>query len=372
MNNSPSNTLKKPAVGVLSRNTTIKKLLKQQPVANLPILEMANHTAGTILYYFSIKDVDLRKRKINGVYFNNQKDVWEKQEFPYPDFIYQRCTDTRRNKDLFKSFEEDMKELKIETLNYPKNFNKWEVYKHLSEDKAILPYLPLTSPYNSPGDLKNMLKYTDKVYLKGLEGGRGRKVICAAKLPDGGYEYKYFIDRLYVCKVNNFNNLVQGLLAFYKGKKFLMQEAIDLIQIGDRLVDMRAEVQRGKNGELMVVAIPVRVGNNNAPITAHADAYPFEHFFKNIMNCCEVEVKDLENKAAQFLKSVYRSLENVYGPSVEMGIDFGLDKNGRIWFIECNSRSMKVSLHKAYDENTIKRTGLNILEYAQFRYSKNY
>lgn len=371
MNKSPLNALKQPAVGVLSRNITIKKLLKQKPVPNLPIREVADNTADTMMYYFSIKDIDLRKRRIQGVYYNKQKNMWEKREFQYPDFLYQRCTGTKRNKELFKSFEKDLKELGIETLNYPKNFNKWEVHKHLSKDQDILPYLPLTTPYHSPLDLKNMLAYTDKVYLKGFEGGRGRKVICVTKLPDKGYEYKYFIDRLYVCKVNDFNNLVQGLLAFYKGKDFLVQEAIDLIQIGNRLVDMRAEVQRGKNGELTVVAIPVRVGQNNSPITAHADAYPFQHFFKNMMNCSETEIEIKENQVTQFVKSVYKSLENAYGPSVEIGIDLGLDQNGRIWFIECNSRSMKVSLRKAYDENTLKRASLNILEYAQFRYSQH-
>lgn len=372
MNNKPSSLLKKPIVGVISRNNTIKKLLKQQPAPNLMILEMANNLVDTTLYYFSINDIDLRKGKINGVYFNKEKEIWEKQEFQYPDFIYQRCTNTKRNEDLFRSFEEEMEELKIERLNYPKRFNKWEVYKHLSQDKEIWPHLPLTMAYDKPLDLKKMLEYRDKVYLKSFEGGRGRKVICVTKLSDGGYEYKYFIDQLYVCQVNNFDNLIQGILEFYKGQKFLIQEAIDLLQIGNRLVDMRAEVQRGKNGELTVVAIPVRVGNHNAPITTHADAYPFDYFFKHFMNCSEEEIKVVEDKATQFLTSVYKSLENVYGPIVEMGIDFGLDKNGGIWFIECNSRSMKVSLNKAYDENTITRASLNILEYAQYRYSKAY
>ncbi len=363
-----SDTPDRPAVGVLCRKYTVNKLLKNQTVPVLSALEAANHVTRLMLFYFSIQDVDLKRRTIQGVHFNNQNKIWEKREFPYPDFLYRKSGRSRRNEDLFIRFEEQLKALKIETLNHPKRFDKWEVYYQLSQDKEILPYLPLTLAYKTPGDLTTMLDHAGKVYLKGFAGGRGRRIICAARLPGGGYEYKYFTDRLYIFKTNNITKLIQGIVDFYKEQNFLIQEAVDLIRIGNRLVDMRAEVQRGKNGELMVVAIPVRVGLPDAPITAHADAYPFEDFFQNFMSCSEVEAKNLKSKIIQFLVSVYKAMEKAFGPMVEIGMDCGLDKHGRLWLLECNSRSRMVSLHKAYDENTINKTGLNILEYAEFRY----
>jgi len=371
VNNLSSISERKPALGIITRAKTVKKLLKENPLPGMLNLETANKTAGITLYYFSVEDIDMKKRIINGVYYNHNRGVWEKKVFEYPDFLYKRSTSSGRHRNQIYDFERQLQELNIEILNYKKGFNKWEVYQHLAKDENILPHLPLTVVYNEPADLWKMLDTEEKVYLKGLVGGRGRKIVCISKLPEGGYGYRYFTDKLYVCKIKKFNMLIQDILALYRGQKFLIQKAIDLIQIGKGLVDMRAEVQRGKNGELTVAAIPVRVGKTNAPITTHAEAYPFEYFFKNFMYYPEFKIQVLKERITCFLKSVYRCLEKAYGTSVEMGIDFGLDKNGLLWFIECNSRSMKVSLYKAYDENTINDSCLNILEYARFRYNNS-
>lgn len=47
-----------------------------------------------------------------------------------------------------------------------------------------------------------------------------------------------------------------------------------------------------------------------------------------------------------------------------------MDDQGDLWLIECNAKSAKVSLCKAYDEETVKKAFLNPLEYAKFIYNK--
>ncbi|WP_420167145.1 YheC/YheD family protein [Caldalkalibacillus thermarum] len=74
----------------------------------------------------------------------------------------------------------------------------------------------------------------------------------------------------------------------------------------------------------------------------------------------------MRRDVTQCLVKIYQAVEKVYGPSGEMGIDLGLDKNGKLWFIECNSRSRKVSLRNAYNIQAIRRSSLQLLEYAKF------
>ena len=50
-----------------------------------------------------------------------------------------------------------------------------------------------------------------------------------------------------------------------------------------------------------------------------------------------------KEQITSFVTTIYQHLELDYGPCGELGIDIGLDKNNRLWFIECNSRSRKVS-----------------------------
>jgi hypothetical protein len=332
----------------------------------MTVLETANNQVQTTLYFFSVKDVDLNKKKINGTYLNKTNGLWEKKEFPYPDVLYKKnsVSSLLRNK-LFQ-FEKQLKKLNARNLNYPEGFNKWEVYEELQQNEDFRRYLPLTILYKTPADLKNMLSTSNKVYLKACRGGRGRQIIRVIALPEGGYEYSYFIHRLQVIKVKNFNHLLDTILHFYSNKKFIIQEAIDLITINDSIVDMRAEVQKDGQGKITLAAIPVRVSISNSPITTHAASYPFEYFFQTFMHYSETEIQALKKRVLLFLISAYQSIEKSFGPSGEIGIDVGLDKQGRLWFIECNSRSMKVSLFNAYDKKTICNSFVNLLEYARF------
>lgn len=63
---------------------------------------------------------------------------------------------------------------------------------------------------------------------------------------------------------------------------------------------------------------------------------------------------------------MYQSIEQEYGQIGELGIDFAIDKEGKLWFIEANSQSAKVSLMKAYDAVNVEKAFLNPLEYAKF------
>ncbi|KUO49044.1 MAG: hypothetical protein APF76_10475 [Desulfitibacter sp. BRH_c19] len=359
----------KPVVGVVVNKTSINKLLKQEQVSQIKDLIKANKHANTTLFFFTIKNVDIVKKRIIGTYYNDKKGLWEKKQFPYPDFIYRKSSNLRTQKKLAATFEKQLRKENIQSLNYIYGFNKWKVYNSLSKDKDFLQYLPLTLMYKRPNDLKKLFAISNKVYLKACRGGKGRQVVCVSKLPNGKYEFSCFIEKLYVEKIDDFNKLIKKILGFFGSKKFVVQQAIDLITIGKSIVDLRAEVQRNGSGEITVTAIPVRVGRYNSPITTHAKSYTFDYFFEEIMKYSQEEIESLKTKVNNFLITAYRSIERIYGPSGDIGIDIGLDKEGRLWFIECNARSLKVSLNNAYDKETINQSYLNILEYAKYLYS---
>ncbi|MFZ7104270.1 MAG: YheC/YheD family protein [Peptococcaceae bacterium] len=356
---------KKPIVGVLIRKSSVNKFRKQKPVSKLVELSKVTEQANVTLYYFALDDVNMKKKIIQGTYFNPQRSRWETQEFPYPDVIYKRYSSSKNE---VYNFEAQLKTLNIKPLNYLYGFNKWEVYQHLSTNESLIPHLPATILYNTPDDLRKMLAATDKIYLKACRGGRGKQVIRITKLPGDQYEWSSYNSHLSVSVLKDFTSLVNHITTFFGSKKFIIQEAIDLIALGNRLIDMRPEVQRDEKGEIVLAALPVRLGNANAPITTHAESYAYEKFFSEFLNYSETDIVDLKNRIFEFLKVVYQAIEDSYGPSGEIGIDIGLDKKGHLWFIECNSRSKKVSFFNAYDQNTIEKSYLNLLGYARFLY----
>jgi hypothetical protein len=78
----------------------------------------------------------------------------------------------------------------------------------------------------------------------------------------------------------------------------------------------------------------------------------------------------LQAKINRFLQTVFRAVEQVYGSFGEMGIDFGLDTQGHLWLIECNSKSAKVALYHAFGRQKVRQSFCNLLQYAKYLVEK--
>ncbi len=358
------NQQKPPILGVWIRKSLVNGLLQQQALPRLEDLAKVNDNAKLTLYFFSCHDVNYKKKTITGTYYDSHRGLWRKGEFAYPNVIYQRHTTSKKDQLLLDHLEEELKKYNVRWLNYPEKFNKWEVYENLVKEENFKQHLPETCLYTKPEDLSRMLDRYSKVYLKACHGGRGRQVICVARLPRGQYKYSSLIHKLQIHKKKDFPSLIKSIQRFFGSKSFIIQEAIDLVTVDDSIVDLRAEVQKDGHGILKVTAVPVRVSKKNAPVTTHAASYTFEDFFKNMLGYSSTELRELEGRLYNFLNRAYSCIEKAYGANGEIGIDVGLDKTGRLWFIECNSRSLKVSLYKAYPKETILQSNKNLLDYA--------
>lgn len=360
----------KPFIGIFMKKTSINRLMKGKHIPTISPFEIANKQKQLTLYYFSMDDINLKKKLIKGTFYNTNKNKWDKQYFAYPDILYKRCHPSKKEKKDFKIFSKHLSKINSQPLNLQNSFNKWEVIQNLSKYPTLLSHLPETILYNDPQDLEKMLNKHQKVYLKGCYGGRGRQVIAVTKLTQGGFRYSLFVGKLYIFEVETFDDLLLNIMNFYKQRPFIIQAAIDLIQIEDRLVDLRPEVQRNGKNQIVIAGLPVRIGKKAAPITTHAESYNFEEFFRKFMYYPKDKISLLKEQITSFVTTIYQHLELDYGPCGELGIDIGLDKNNRLWFIECNSRSRKVSFFNTYDNDAINQSFINLLEYAQYLYSK--
>jgi len=328
-------------------------------------LARASEITGIPVYFFSPRDVHLQRRKVLGTYYNHAAGRWERKVFPLPDVLYDRCSSTGPRA---KTIRQLFSQWGIVPLNARYHFDKWDVYLKLLSDEHLWPYLPLTVLFRRPGDLFSFLRRHQQVYVKAVDKSRGRKVLRLTVLPEGGYEYSFFRNAIVGGTRDRFQELYKIVRTLFKSEgKVIVQKAIPLIRIGDRAVDFRAEVQRNGQGILEIVGICARIGQARSPITIHSDAIPFEQFWR-LWGYSTSQIRQLRADVNQFLLTVYRAIESHYGPFGELGIDFGIDEQENIWFIECNAKSAKVSLYKAYDELTVRRAFINPLEYARYLY----
>jgi hypothetical protein len=360
--------LKRPIIGVYMGHSIIQNLNNQicdfSSYPRISELVISSVEVGVTLYFFSDEDLYFKRKLVKGTFYDPVLRTWRKEEFPLPDVLYIRGSTS-------SELETELEKHDVIKVNCRSYFDKWELYQILSQDPELTEYLPYTRMYGQETDLGNFLKINDEVYLKGTRGGKGRWILRIRKNTKEKFEYSYFVDKIVVGEAEDWKDLVKEIHKFYGKRKFVLQKAINLIHINGRKVDFRAELQRNGKGELEIIGICARIGEERAPITIHSSAFPVELFLKDSLEYSDHEIDQLTKRMHNFLFSVYQTLEQVYGTFGEIGIDFGMDNDGKIWLIEANSRSAKVSLMKAYDEKTFHRAFVNPLEFAKYMYEQN-
>jgi len=363
-----SSSAKHPIVGVYLGGGSIP-LREIGKFYRLNKLVQANKQAGTTLAFFTAKDLNFSKEKFNGAYFDERRKRWDKKSFPLPDVVYIRGGGGE-TEEILEKFDA----LGIKRINPIHAFNKGELYQHLKQDRSVRPHLPTTVNVEKWIEIKRSIRRFGKAYVKARRGRKGLQVMRVEELPKKtGYLYSYsIIGKLVRRKASNMDSLLKNINTFFGDKKVIVQRAIDLVKVsGNRLVDFRAEVQRNKNSEIDIVGICVRVGSPNSPITTHSSAYRYDVYLPKLFpHYSDKQLYDLKNNIKEFLHLVYLGVEEKYGKFGEIGIDFAIDKRGKIWLIECNAQSAKVSIVKAYGSRA-ERIFLNPLEYAKTIFGSN-
>lgn len=363
---------------IMSRDSTAKPLLfgvflggaSERPF-RVKLIEQLRRDLNAIIYFFPPNEINYRDYVIQGVYYNPSRDRWARRIFPFPNILYLHGGLEKLNQKELKLFHSAVMACKVRIVKSPLEFNKWEVYQALKSNYGMKAHLPETRLFQKNySELKAMLCQYGGVYLKACRGRRGQQVMSVTLLPGNAYECRYFLEKPISKTFKTFSGLSGIIKEFFKNRDLIVQQPIDLIQYQGKKVDLRAEVQRNGMGELEVVGVPVRVALENSPITTHASSFRFEDFFTGMMEYDNTALRQLRRWLFYLLFKIYRSMEEVYGPLGEMGIDIGLDKKGKLWVIECNALSAMVSFVNAYDEKTVLRAFSNSLEYTLFKLNR--
>ncbi|WP_201318290.1 YheC/YheD family protein [Paenibacillus sp. EPM92] len=355
-------SLDRPIVGVILGIKPMP-LYRMNRYPRLKKLADANLEAKTTLTFFCVDDVDIFNKTINGTYYNYKTKRWEKKQFSYPDVVYVRGGSGKAIDNLLAEFDR----LGIKKINPIHAFNKGDLYELLNQDENVRSYLPPTQNVQTMDEIRSMIRKQGTVYVKARRGRKGTKVMRIEKLRNNGYLYSYSILGYLVRKrVNTITDLEKAIKSFFGNRALIVQRAIDLVRVrNNRLCDFRAELQRNKQGEIDIVGVCVRVGRQNSPITTHSSAYRYDTHLKKIFpHYTNEQIEALKEKINTFLIDIYTGVEKKYGKFGEIGIDFAVDRKGKIWLIECNAQSAKVSIVKAYGAKS-RRAFLNPLEYAK-------
>lgn len=350
-----------PVVGVLTTPITRpnKKYPQGKKARLFRELIHCGKQKGIFIYFFANEKVDWKGRVIKGYTFKNKQ--WVSNTYPFPDIVYNRILDRefeekKSIKLLLKRFEND----KNIYLFNSRFLDKWEVHKVLNSYWEGQQLIPETVLFNRRNLRDFTLKYKE-IFLKPRDGYRGKGVIKIKCPAQNNYQYASAgLSKVKWRKSSSFDLLYRHISKLIANEKsYLLQQAIELAKYNGRVFDLRVQVQKNGQGIWIMTGAAARVAEKGRFVTHISNggkAESYENVINKFSGNCEKVKSELNEQLRNISTIIPRLLEKEL--DITLGIltlDIGLDKDGKLWVIEVNSKP------GSFDEDNIRKQHLSNL-----------
>ncbi|CFW96268.1 Endospore coat-associated protein YheC/D [Syntrophomonas zehnderi OL-4] len=351
-----------PVVGVLLARKTDKGYSLPTGKEGRILAEMneAATKRNILMYFFYADGVNFTRQIINGHrYIASQKGKgkWVRASFPLPDIIYNRITSrSRERENHVQLFLQKAVRKSIHVFN-TRFLNKWEVHKSLYSNSITRIMLPETDRYSQEKLVYYLANFTE-FFIKPTESSVGKGIIKIVVNSPQSYSYYRVGSKSGWLKCHTSMQLYKQL-RIPEGEKYILQQGIDLNCIDGNVFDIRAQVQKNGQGQWQLTGAAVRIAAPGKFVTHVPNGGTKGNFAGTLQ---ELYGKDSEksrnvNKQLETIAQILpRVLEQDLGLNLAiLSLDIGLDKEGRMWIIEANSKPA------SFDEDDIRQRHLNLL-----------
>ena len=289
---------------------------------------------GAICFAFSSNDINFAAGKIQG--YSNSNKTWKQNSYPFPDVIYARYKGHSFKKNDIRN---RLIKAGCKFIN-PALLGKWRSYRILTENAALKAYLPDTQLIKSFKNVEDMLQKYRVVYMKPVAGSQGENIIRVRQVRNSSlYEYQYQQNKRTVKgNAHSINQLQLSLKRVMGSQSYIVQQQINLLKIQGGLVDMRVMVQKNESNHWAVTGKVCRIGKSGS-ITSNISSGGSACEVNKLLALRFTDPQDVVRISEEIDYLALQAalcIEKHYSPIGELGIDIGLDQDGRLWFIEAN------------------------------------
>jgi hypothetical protein len=264
--------------------------------------------------------------------------------------------------------------MKMEHMKYfnPSFLNKWRVHKLLDENADLSCYLPQTKQLD-PENLLEMLERHKTVFIKPSNGSLGKGIVKAWKKRDTGMIYGiHGARRSRHIKVRSVQEFLNKIASVTQSKPYIVQEGIDLININIRILISGLFPENGQ-GEWIISkkfcpgsGPKSSISNLSSGGRSERSVLVLRHIFQSIKASSRKKTGNMARLCTMVAHTLEANSGKIFG---ELGLDIGIDKKGRLWLIEVNSKPRKTTQTEMSQKivyNTFSRPWLTQVHLAGF------
>lgn len=322
----------------------------------------------TQVFIFSPGDVR-HEGKVSGLAYHPGKG-WIQQACPTPHLVYDRFRNM--NPHAFRQFVRFRDEHKLNFLN-SRLAHKWNLYRYLEGNLTIAKWLPETHFLHHAQDVHELLKKYPTIYVKPVNGTGGKGILSISR--QANHQFQILGRNAQRKKIKTTFHTLSSVSSFVsnwtKETKYIVQQGLNLEWETGFITDFRLLVQKNGQGNWSITGMGGKIGpKNSATSNLHSGGKAVEpnsflrrYFSEEKCRSLQQECMDLGFITAQYI-------EEKFGRLVELGIDLGIDKEGRLWMIEVNNKPGRDIFRQMGDLATYRKAVRRPIEYARYLFER--
>lgn len=289
------------------------------------------------LCMFSFRQISKNLKIADALVYSHTEDSLIRKTVAAPRVNIVRNTKYVMEQRQIRKFEA-LRNQQIHFINFPlySQANKLQNYEHLTSHDQFKNHVPPTKRLSFE-HLDVFIREHGKVIIKPIFGSKGRGItviendrvqyqVCQTPSGDNVYTHsrlnsqkKFSIPHSELKRFYNKN--------FGNPSSFLVQQWISFNEYNGSPFDIRAVVQKNGKNKWQLTSCVARVANEHGEITNLNQGGKMVSLSK-----LQLQRSDIR----EFCLEIAKPFAKLYPWTAEMGIDLGIDKEGKLWFIETN------------------------------------
>lgn len=318
-------------------------------------LSVIGKKLGIRLFAFAPWTWNPRNDSVKGWIWNEKLRDWKPARRKLPSVVYDRAwPDSEEEKLRYRRALKTVQAAKRLVFLNGMLPHKGKVCEMLARDRALSAYLPPTAIYEGIPSLASWLrKHNRSAFLKPVAGSQGKRVLAVTLRQDGTVALTGRDDRNrpIARSCADEADALRRVDRWIGGRLYLMQPMLDLRSSSGEPYDVRALMQKNRRGRWSLTGVAARIGSPSS-VTAnlHGGGTAASAAAALAAQFGERRGSELLEEIAGLSSSIASRLEQTFGRFAEIGLDFGIERSGKLWFLEANSKPGRAAMGSAGEE----------------------